>query len=103
MFNFFGNDGENAIPSAAVGGNGTNFEILQKARRDLIGEVQAIIDYAEHIHTSDDAVANATWQDIIHEEMVHVGELLALLDYLNPSQRRFVEEGIREFNERMKR
>ena len=104
MFNFFGNDGENEnVAAASVVGNGVNYEVLQSARRDLIGEIQAIIDYADHIHTSDDPVANATWRDIMHEEMVHFGELLALLDYLNPTQRRYVEDGIKEFNERLKR
>ena len=101
MFNLFGNESENGF-GVASSGKAVNFEVLQNARKDLIGEVQAIIDYSNHIHESDDPVANATWQDIVHEEMVHVGELLALLDYLNPGQRRYVEEGAREFNERLK-
>ncbi|NCB48488.1 MAG: hypothetical protein EOM55_02555 [Clostridia bacterium] len=77
----------------------SDFQTLQKARRDLIGEIQAIIDYDEHIYTSTNEVARQTWSDIKNEEIVHVGELLALLNYLDPAQKPFVEEGINEFGE----
>ena len=75
-----------------------DFATLQKARRDLIGEIQAVIDYDEHIHTSDDIVASQVWQSIKNEELVHIGELLALLDYLDSSQNQYVTKGIDEFN-----
>ena len=37
------------------------------------------------------------------EEMVHVGELLALINYLDPSQLKHVQDGIKEFEERKNR
>ena len=74
-----------------------NFETIQKARQDLIGEIQAIIDYANHIETSNSQVAKNTWTHIMHEEMHHVGELLALLNYLCPEQKQHVQMGIDEF------
>ena len=77
----------------------SDFQTLQKARRDLIGKIQAIIDYDEHYYTSTNEVARQTWAHIRDEEMDHVGELLALLNYLDPSQKHFVEEGINEFKE----
>ena len=80
----------------------TDFNTLQKARKDLIGEVQAVIDYDEHIHTTNDRLAKATWEDIKKEELIHVGELLALLNYLDPSQEMYVNKGIEEFIEMMK-
>lgn len=80
----------------------SNFENLQKARADLIDEIGAIIQYDDHIHTSQDKHSRQTWQDIKGEELTHVGELLALLDYLDPSQKQYVQNGIEEFNQRMK-
>lgn len=76
-----------------------NFVTLQKARKDLIGEIQAIIDYDEHIHSSTNINAIHTWEHIRNEELNHVGELLALLNTLAPYQRKFVESGIQEFLE----
>jgi hypothetical protein len=78
-----------------------NFNNLQKARLDLIGEIQAIYDYDNHIVTTTDPIARQTWQDIKEEELVHVGELMGLINYLDSSQRQFVENGLKEFNERL--
>jgi len=74
------------------------FDTLQQARKDLIGEIEAVMQYDEHIQTSSDPVARQTWQDIKQEELVHIGQLLGLLNYLNPNQKSFVESGYEEFN-----
>ena len=97
MFNFF----NNALGQSSTLSTGEKFELLQKARQDLVGEIQAIIEYDNHIHSSTDRIANETWTDIMQEELVHVGELLVLLDYLDPNQKQFVQQGIEEFNERV--
>ena len=76
-----------------------SFDTLQKARKDLIGEIQAVIDYDSHIHTTNDKLARNTWNHIKEEELVHIGELLALLNYLDPSQIEFVQKGFNEFYE----
>ncbi len=74
-----------------------NFDDIQKARKDLMGELEAIIDYDNHIHSSTNQVAKDTLTHIMHEEMHHVGELLALLNYLCPEQKQYVQMGIDEF------
>lgn len=79
-----------------------NFDTLQKARQDLIGEIQAVIEYDAHIHSTNDKMAKETWKNIKNEELVHVGELLGLLNYLDPSQKQFVQKGLAEFSERSK-
>lgn len=79
------------------------FSNIQKAREDLIDEITAIIQYDEHAHSTSNELARQTWIDIRDEEMVHVGELLALLNYLDSNQKHFVEEGIKEFNERLEK
>ncbi|MBO5927988.1 MAG: hypothetical protein J6Q32_03960 [Clostridia bacterium] len=95
MFNFSNFSSENATPVS-------NYDTLQKARQDLVGEMQAIIEYDAHIHNSTDRLARQTWQDIKNEELVHFGELLALINYLDPEQNQFVQKGFTEFYERQK-
>lgn len=86
-------------------GNGSDrdFTALQKARKDLIGELDAIIEYDDHVHTADNDLARLTWQNIRDEEMVHVGELLGLITYLGSYQIPLIEKGLKEFEERKKR
>lgn len=78
-----------------------DFETLQNARKDLVGELDAIIQYDYHLHSTDNKIAKATWENIRDEELTHVGELLGLLYYLAPYQKAFVEKGLKEFNERL--
>lgn len=95
MFNFngpYGNQNQQEY-------NVRDFETLQKARRDLIGEIQAVIEYDEHIHTTNNQTAIKTWESIKNEELVHVGELLGLINYLDESQRQYVLKGLAEFND----
>ena len=77
-----------------------NYAALQKARKDLIGELDAIVEYDDHVHSAENALAKATWQDIRDEELVHVGELLGLIIYLAPYQKQLIDKGIKEFEER---
>ena len=79
-----------------------SFETLQKARQDLIGEIQAVIEYDAHIHSTNNSLARQTWISIKNEELVHIGELLGLLNYLDPEQKQFVQKGLSEFMERQK-
>lgn len=97
------NNTENSLKEKTKVNVAVNFEELQKARRDLIGEIEAVIEYDNHIKTSTDKFAQQTWIDIKNEELVHVGELLALLGYLDSTQREYVEKGFKEFNERLKK
>ncbi|MDD6054789.1 MAG: hypothetical protein PUB81_05635 [Clostridiales bacterium] len=82
--------------------NMADFDTLQKARQDLIGEIQAVIEYDAHIHSTNNRLAQETWNNIKNEELVHVGELLGLIDYLDPTQRQYVQKGVAEFMERTK-
>lgn len=79
-----------------------NFDTLQKARQDLIGEIQAVIEYDAHIHSTNDKMAKETWKNIKNDELTHIGELLGLLNYLDSSQKQFVQKGLAEFSERLK-
>lgn len=102
MFHFLNNPYNNYSGNAVEGGGAVDFDTLQKARRDLIGEIQAIIEYDEHLHSTNDRLARETWRNIKNEELAHVGELLGLIDYLDPDQKQFVQKGLAEFMERTK-
>lgn len=79
-----------------------NFDLLQKARLDLIGEIQAVIEYDNHINSTNHTPAKETWENIRDEELVHIGELLGLLNHLAPYQAKLVQKGVEEFLEREK-
>lgn len=96
--NFIGNNGNTKNSNQD---NSNTFETLQNARRDLIGELQAIIEYDDHLHKTNIEIAKTTWENIRNEELTHVGELLGLLNYLASYQKAFVEQGLNEFNERL--
>ena len=95
MFNFNNYNNENLTPTMT-------FDTLQKARQDLMGEIQAVIEYDAHIHSTNDKIAKQVWQSIKSEELVHVGELLGLLNYLDPEQLEYVKKGFTEFYEMQK-
>lgn len=82
-------------------GGVADFDTVQNARRDLVGEIEAIIQYDDHLHKTNIEIAKQTWKNIRDEELTHVGELLGLLYYLAPYQKEFVEQGLNEFNDRL--
>ena len=79
-----------------------NFDTLQKARQDLIGEIQAVIEYDAHIRSTSDKLARETWTHIKNEELAQIGELLGLINYLDPDQKQYVQKGLTEFYELQK-
>jgi rubrerythrin len=59
---------------------------LGMLREDLIGELQAINQYEEHILDLENEEAVTTLEHIIEEEKEHVAELLRLIQNLDPTQ-----------------
>ncbi|MGB6872569.1 MAG: rubrerythrin [Dehalococcoidia bacterium] len=59
---------------------------LDMLREDLIGELQAISQYQEHILDLENEEAVNTLEHIIEEEKEHVAELLRLIQNLDPVQ-----------------
>ena len=98
MLNLFFNGNANGSQNQ---GGVIDFDTLQNARKDLIGELQAVIQYDDHLHKTNVDAAKATWINIRNEELVHVGELLGLLTYLAPYQKQYIEQGLKEFDERI--
>ena len=59
---------------------------LDMLREDLIGELQAINQYQEHILDLENEEAVNTLEHIVEEEKEHVAELLRLIQNLDPAQ-----------------
>ena len=59
---------------------------LEMLREDLIGELQAINQYQEHIEGLESEEAVATLEHIIADEKEHVAELSKLIQTLDPIQ-----------------
>ncbi len=76
-------------------------ELIQAIRKDIIGEFEAIIQYSNHINATDEPLAKAVWTQIRNEERVHVGELLTLLTYYEPSEIETLAAGEKEVKEIM--
>jgi len=61
-------------------------EDLEMLREDLIGELQAINQYQEHIESLESEEAVTTLEHIIEDEKEHVAELVKLIRNLDPVQ-----------------
>lgn len=59
---------------------------LEMIREDLIGELQAINQYQQHIESLENEEAATILEHIMEEEKEHVAELLKVLSVLDPLQ-----------------
>ncbi|MDD3831261.1 MAG: ferritin-like domain-containing protein [Clostridia bacterium] len=79
-----------------------NSELARAIRKDIVGELEAINQYDLHYNMTQDPVPKAIWAQIRDEEKVHVGELMVLLTYVEPSDYKFFAEGEKEAKEIIK-
>ncbi|QDR83155.1 demethoxyubiquinone hydroxylase family protein [Sporomusa termitida] len=77
----------------------TRDELLQAIRLNIAGELEAIYIYDAHVQATDDPVAKKVIGDIRDEEKAHVGELMALLKYLDPEEANHFAAGEGEVQE----
>lgn len=77
-------------------------ELIQALRIDVAGELEAMFLYDAHVHATDDPLIQKVLGDIRDEEREHVGELLALIHYLDPGVTGFLAEGHQEVQDMMK-
>lgn len=79
----------------------TKEELAQALRIDIAAELEAIFLYEAHAMTTDDKIIKKVLQDIADEEREHIGELLALVRYLDPKVADALVEGQGEVKEMM--
>ncbi|MDR2845738.1 MAG: demethoxyubiquinone hydroxylase family protein [Candidatus Methanoplasma sp.] len=77
----------------------SNEELAQALRLDIAGELEAITLYESHILATDNPVAKAVLSDIRDEEKTHMGELITLMRYLDPSEKDHFNSGEEEVEE----
>ena len=66
--------------------------MAQNTRLDIIGELDAIIQYETHINSSVDPVYRSALQDIVNEEKVHVGQFLDFCLCWTPQAKNFLKK-----------
>lgn len=76
-----------------------NFVTAQNTRLDIVGELEAIVQYENHLSQTNDRAAQNALRDIIKEEKRHVGQLFGLLFKLDPETKEEFQIGLKEFNE----
>jgi rubrerythrin len=77
----------------------SNEELAQALRLDIAGELEAITLYESHILATDNPVAKAVLSDIRDEEKTHMGELITLMRYLDPTEKDHFNSGAEEVEE----
>jgi rubrerythrin len=76
-------------------------ELVQALRIDIAGELEAIFLYDAHVAAATDPLVKKVLADIRDEEKAHVGELMALIRYLEPEAAAFLSSGEAEVKEMM--
>ncbi|HMM19844.1 MAG TPA: demethoxyubiquinone hydroxylase family protein [Selenomonadales bacterium] len=77
----------------------TQEELIQAIRLNIAGELEAIYVYDAHVQATDNPVAKKVIGDIRDEEKAHVGELMALLRFLDPQEAEHFASGEGEVKE----
>jgi rubrerythrin len=73
-----------------------NRELARAVRQDIIAELDAIALYEAHIDATDDEAAKRVIKHVMDEEKDHVGDFMALLEYLDPDMASLMKEGFDE-------
>ena len=74
-------------------------ELAQALRADLAGELEAIIGYDAHVMATTDERVKRVLSSIRDEEKQHVGELLSIIQILDPKESEFLDKGSQEVNQ----
>jgi len=74
-------------------------ELIQALRVDIAGELEAIMAYDAHAYATDDQRAKTILYSIRDEERQHVGELIHLVEILDPQEAQFLAKGKQEVDQ----
>ncbi len=86
----------NAFSGLAAKRKLTHSELVRAIRFMVAAEYEAIQLYEQLVESTDNCLARKVLQDVIHEEMEHVGEFTRLLRELAPEDEEFYREGMEE-------
>ena len=74
-------------------------ELARAIMQDIAAELDAVAVYQAHIDATDDERAKKVLAHTRDDEKEHVGELLALLEILDPKQAEYIKKGKTEIAE----
>lgn len=74
-------------------------ELAQALRVDIAGELEAILAYDAHAMSTDDERVKTILYSIRDEERQHVGELIHLMEILDPQEAQFMSKGKQEVDQ----
>lgn len=89
----------NAFSGLAADRKLTHQELVRAIRMMIAAEYEAVQLYMQLAESIDNDLAKAVLKDIADEEIVHAGEFLTLLKWLEPSEISFYAEGEEEVRE----
>lgn len=78
-------------------------ELIRTVRYSMSAEFEAIQLYMQIADATDNPLAKEVLTDIANEEKVHVGELYRLLIELDPKEKEFYKDGIKEVEEEIEK
>lgn len=81
----------------------TDSELMQALRVDIAGELEAIFLYDAHVMSTDNPLAKRVLMDIRDEEKAHMGELVTLMQHLDPKEAEHFLSGQKEVLEMMEK
>jgi rubrerythrin len=71
-------------------------DLVKALRLDLAAEEDAASLYVTHSNATDNPLVIKVLRSISNEERVHIGELLRLIETLDPEETKFLENGAAE-------
>ncbi len=77
----------------------TDAELARAIMQDIAAELDAVALYQSHVDATDDERAKKMLGHIRDDEKEHVGELMALLERLDPKQAQYLKKGKEELAE----
>jgi rubrerythrin len=78
-------------------------ELVRAVRYNIAAEFEAIQMYMQVVEATDNPLAKEVFKDIANEERVHAGEFYRLLLELEPAEKEFYEEGMKEVEEEIEK
>lgn len=78
-------------------------ELIRAIRFMVASEYEAVQMYMQLSECSEDKLSVVVLKNIADEERVHAGELLQLLDELDPNEKKFYAKGTNEVEDEIKK
>lgn len=85
-----------ADPFPGLGTTLSRSELIRALRFGLAAEQEAVVTYTAQAEATNDPLVREVLLSIADEERVHSGELQALIEKLDPEEKKLLDEGRRE-------